>query len=144
MGTLGKADINKMSFRFDGTAKTYLAFKEAMIKWADSQEFPWMIRGGSVICAMFQAANAKQAKGARKTGTISLDVKAYDQDDIKADFEKAKILVSIALSLRKNRKEVLGAHFSDHEKQNCTEQELTEMHMELWSNLFNHHLHRGH
>ena len=136
MGTLGKADINKMSFRFDGAAKSYLAFKEAMIKWADSQEFPWMIRGGSVICAMFQAANAKQAKGARKTGTISLDVKAYDQDDIKADFEKAKILVSIALSLRKNRKEVLGAHFSDHEKQNCTEQELTEMHAHLDTEYF--------
>ena len=58
MGTLGKSDNNKMSFRFDGTAKSFPAFKEAMIKWAE-KEFPWMIRGGNVICAIYQAANAK-------------------------------------------------------------------------------------
>jgi hypothetical protein len=82
-----------MSFRFDGTAKSYPDFKEAMIKWADREEFPWMIRGGNVICAIYQAANAKAAKGTRSngsTGTISLDIqgKAYDQDQIKAELNR--------------------------------------------------------
>ena len=73
MGTLGKSNNDKMSFRFDdGTAKTYPAFKEAMIKWADEEGFPWMIEGGNAIFAIFQAANAKAAKGTRNsswTGT---------------------------------------------------------------------------
>ena len=107
MGTLGKSNNDKMSFRFDdGTAKTYPAFKEAMIKWADEEGFPWMIEGGNAIFAIFQAANAKAVKGTRSsssTGTISLDIKAYDQKEIKADFEKENILVSVALSMRIGR-----------------------------------------
>jgi uncharacterized protein YjgD (DUF1641 family) len=141
MGTLGKADINQMCFFFDGTAKSYPAFKEAMIKWADSQEFPWMIRGGNVICAMFQEANAQAAKSTGSSssmGTIWMDIqgKAYNQDVVKKEFVNAKILVSFALSLRKNRKEVLGAHFSDPEKQKCTEDELVEMHAHLDTEYF--------
>jgi hypothetical protein len=38
MGTLGKSD-DKMRLRFDGTPKSSQTFKEAMIKWADSEGF---------------------------------------------------------------------------------------------------------
>jgi hypothetical protein len=100
MGTLGKSDNDKMSLRFDGTPKTYPTCKEVMIKWADGEGFPWMIEGRNAICCIFQAANAKAAKGTRSsssTGTISMDIKAYDQKEITADFEKTNILVSVAL-----------------------------------------------
>ena len=62
MGTLGKSDNNKTGLRFDGTAKAYLAFKEAVIAKSDAEGYAWAINGGNVICAIFQAANAKAAK----------------------------------------------------------------------------------
>ena len=86
MGTLGKSDNDRMRLRFDGTPKLYQTFKEAMIKRADAEGYPWALAGENVICSIFQAANAKVAKSKSagagstrsSTGMISLDITTYD------------------------------------------------------------------
>ena len=124
MGTLGKSDNDKMCLRFGGTPKWYQTFKEAMIKRADTEGCPWAFAGGNAICSIFQAANAKVAKSKSagagstrsSTGRISLNITTYDKKEIKSEFEKASVMVSVTLSVRKNRKEALLTHFADPEK----------------------------
>ena len=75
MGTLAKTDAK---IKFDGTLKTWPAFKESMLKWADGEGFGYMLEGRQGICTIFQAASAaaaKKTKGDDK-GTISLDITA--------------------------------------------------------------------
>ena len=139
MGTLGKSDNNKTGLRFDGTPKSYPAFKEAVIAKSDAEGYAWAINGGNVICAIFQAANAKAAKKKaaatpKKTSasnTISLNIETYDDGEVKSEFEKASVTVSLALQVRKHRKELLGTHYADHEKQGVTPDQLNEMHKHM-------------
>ena len=57
MGTLEGTKMNQ-DLTCDGTAKNWPVFKAAMIKFADSKNFGYMLEGGHGICAMFQAASA--------------------------------------------------------------------------------------
>ena len=139
MGTLGKSDNNKTGLRFDGTSKSYPAFKEAVIAKSDAEGYAWAINGGNVICAIFQAANAKAAKKKatatpKKTSasnTISLNIETYDAGEVKSEFSKASVTVSLALQVRKHRKELLGTHYADHDKQGVTPDQLNEMHKHM-------------
>ena len=59
---------------FDGTAKYWPAFKQKLLKCADSQGFAYVLEAGQSICTIFQAASATAAKSkVTGKGTISLD-----------------------------------------------------------------------
>ena len=126
MGTLEKKD----AIKFDGTVKHWPAFKEAMTKWSDAEGFSWALDGGNGICAMFQAASAAAAKKSqsRGKGTISLDITAYKEPDIKTELGKSSVMASVSLAVRTNRKDTLGSHFADHDKLGMTADELTDAH----------------
>ena len=113
MGTLEQPTAK---IKFDGTPKSWPAFKEAMLKLADAQGFVFMLEGGHGLCAIFQAASAaaaKKAKGDTK-GTISLDITTYKDAEITAELEKTSVPTSVSLALRTNRKDKLdGATAQD-------------------------------
>ena len=61
MGTL-EGTKTKSGLTFDGTAKEWPAFKQKLLKYADSQNFAYMLEAGQNICTIFQAASATAAK----------------------------------------------------------------------------------
>jgi hypothetical protein len=133
MGTLeGTRDPGLI---FDGTSKQWPLFKWAMLKLADSKNLGYMLEGGHGICAIFQAASAAAARatrsGATATGTISLDIETYTKKEIEEEFKKTSVMTSVALAVRQNRKDKLGASWSDAEKCGLTETALTEAHKVL-------------
>ena len=88
MGTLEQPTAK---IKFDGTPKSWPAFKEAMLKKADVDGSVYMLEGGHGLCVIFQAASAaaaKKAKGDTTKGTISLDITTYKDAEIKAELEK--------------------------------------------------------
>ena len=126
MGTLGKTVLN-----FDGTLKSWPTFKEATLKWADDENFAYMLEGGHGICTIFQAASAaaaKKAKGDAAKGTISLDISKYKTDDVEAALKKTSVATSVSLAVRKHRKDQLGANWADHERCGMTEEDLRDAH----------------
>ena len=126
MGTLGKTVL-----KFDGTLKSWPAFKETTLKWADDENFAYMLEGGHGICAIFQtasAAAAKKAKGDAAKGTISLDISKYKTDDVEAALKKTSVATSVSLAVRKHRKDQLGANWADHERCGMTEEDLRDAH----------------
>jgi hypothetical protein len=60
-------------------------------------------------------------------GNDFLDIKTYAAKDIEAEFKKTSVL-SVALAVRGNRKEKLGAIWADHEKCGMSEDGLIEAH----------------
>ena len=121
---------------FDGTAKSWPPFKEAMLKWADAEGFPWTLDAGQGICNIFLASSAAAAKMAtRSTGgshsTVTLDITQYSLDTIKAELLKTSVMASVFLSLRTHRKDRLGANYSEHEKLSMTEDDLAVAHQLL-------------
>jgi hypothetical protein len=42
-----------------------------------------------------------------------MDITTYDKKEIRPGFEKASEMMSVALSVRKNREEALGTHLAD-------------------------------
>ena len=126
MGTLAKMDA-----KFDGTPKSWDKFKEAMLKWADTENITYMLEDGHGLCAIFQAASAaaaKKAVGDVTKGTISLDIAKHKEKDIEAELNKASVTTSVLLALRKNRKDQLGANWADHDKCGMKEKELADAH----------------
>ena len=132
MGTLEGTKMNQ-DLTFDGTAKNWPVFKVVMIKFADSKNFGYMLEGGHGICAMFQAASAAAARATRSgtTGTISLDIETYTKKEIEEEFKKTSVMTSVALAVRGNRKDKLGASWADALKCGLTEAALTEAHKVL-------------
>jgi len=91
------------------------------------------VDGGDVFCAMLQAASAKAAKSTVTSGkgTVSTNVTDYQKRDLQAAFTNASVTTSVLLELIANRKTVLGAHHTGHEKMGMTEDELTQAHAVL-------------
>ena len=130
MGTLGGTKMDP-DLVFDGSAKQWPIFKSAMLKLADSKNLGYMLEGGHGICAMFQAASAAAARattrsGATATGTISLDIETYTKKEIEEEFKKTSVMTSVALAVRQNRKDKLGASWADATKCGLTETALAE------------------
>ena len=74
MGTLLEGTKMSPDLTFDGTAKYWPAFKQKLLKCADSQGFAYVLEAGQSICTIFQAASATAAKSkVTGKGTISLD-----------------------------------------------------------------------
>jgi len=85
MGTLEQSETANVKVKFDGTPKSWPAFKEAMLKWADGQGFAYMLEGGHGLCAIFQAASAaaaKKTKGDAAKGMISSDIHKASESGI--------------------------------------------------------------
>ena len=61
MGTLEGMKTNP-GLTFDGTAKQWPAFKQKLLKYADSQNLAYMLEAGQIIFAIFQAASATAAE----------------------------------------------------------------------------------
>ena len=122
MGTLEGTKMNP-DLTFDGTAKQWPVFKSAMLKLADSKNFGYMLEGGHGICAIFQAASAAAARATRSgtTGTISLDIETYTKKEIEEQFKKTSVMTSVALAVRGNRKDKIGASWADAVKCGLTE-----------------------
>ena len=123
MGTLVKKTDDKIAF--DGTAKSWPPFKEAMLKWADAEGFPWTLDAGQGICNIFLASSAAAAKVATRSAgaapsTFTLDITQYSLDTIKAELLKTSVMASVFLSLRTHRKDRLGANYAEHEKLSMT------------------------
>ena len=104
---------------FDGTSKQWPLFKSAMLKLADSKNLGYMLEGGHGICAIFQAASAAAARATRSGATATGTIK------------KTSVMTSVALAVRQNRKDKLGASWADAEKCGLTETTLTEAHKVL-------------
>jgi hypothetical protein len=116
--------------KFDGTSKSWPSFKEAMLKWADAEGFSWTLDGGQGLCNLFLESSAAAARPATRTskGTISLDISTYDEAKIKEKLKEASVLASVALSVRTNRKDRLGANYADHDKLGMSADELSSAH----------------
>ena len=135
MGTLEGTKTNP-GLTFDGTAKSWPAFKQKLLKYADSQGFAFMLEAGQSICTIFQAASAAAAKGkvtakgsaVAGSGTISLDLSTYKAKEIEEEFKKTSVITSVALEVRKNRKDKLGSNWADPERCGLTEDELIKAH----------------
>ena len=90
-------------------------FKQKMLKYADSQNFVYMLEAGQSICTIFQAASVKSkatGKGSAVvagSGTISLDLGTYMAKEIEDEFKKTSAITSVALAVRGNRKDKLGS-----------------------------------
>ena len=52
MGTLEGMRMNP-GLTFDGTAKEWPAFKQKLLKYADSQNFVYLLEAGQSICTIF-------------------------------------------------------------------------------------------
>ena len=122
--TIGTLEGTKKNpgLTFDGTAKSWPAFKQNLLKHADAQGFAFMLEAGQSICEIFQAASAAAAKGkvtargsATGSGTISLDLSTYKDKDIEDKFKQTSVITSVALEVRKNRKDKLGSNWADAE-----------------------------
>ena len=59
-------------------------------------------------------------------GIISLDIKTYAAKEFEAAFKKTSVLTRVTLAVRENRKEKLGANWTDHEKCGMSEDGLIE------------------
>ena len=113
MGTSSEGTKMSPDLTFDGTAKNWPAFKQKLLKYADSQGFAYMLEAGQSICTIFQAASASAAKSKTTkgsavvagSGTISLDLGTYDGKVIKEEFKKTSVVTSVALAVRGNRKD---------------------------------------
>ena len=128
MGTLEGTKTNP-GLTFDGTAKEWPAFKQKLLKYADSQYFAYMLEAGQSICTIFQAASATAAKSKTATkGSISLDLETYKAKDIEDEFKKTSVTTSVALAVRGNRKEKLGSNWADAARCGLSEDELTKAH----------------
>jgi hypothetical protein len=104
-----------------------LAFKQKLLKCADSQGFAYMLEAGQSICTIFKAASATSAKSkATKSGTISLDLGTYEAKVITDEFKKTSVVTSVALAVRGNRKDKLGYNWADAEQCGLTEDELSK------------------
>ena len=117
---------------FDGT-KQWPTFKSVMLKWADSKNFGYMLEGGHGICAICQVASAAAARATRSNtmGTISLDIETDPKKEIEEEFKKTSVMTSVALVVRRNRKDKLGASWADAPKCGLTEAALIEAHKVL-------------
>ena len=128
MGTLEGTKLN-LDLTFDGKSKRWSQFKAASLKWADSKNFGYMLEDGHGICAIFQAASATAANSkATGSGTISLHKETYKKKEIEDEFKKTSVITSVALAVRRNRKERLGASWTDAHKCGLSEDALTESH----------------
>ena len=135
MGTLEGTKKN-LGLTFDGTAKGWQAFKQSLRKHADAQGFAFMLEAGQSICEIFQAASAAAAKvkvtargsAIPGSGTISLDLSTYKDKDIEEKFKETSVITSVALEVRKNRKDKLGSNWADPERCGLTEDELIKAH----------------
>ena len=116
--------------------KSWPAFKQSLLKHADAQGFAFMLEAGQSICEIFQAASAAAAKvkvtargsAIPGSGTISLDLSTYKDKDIEEKFKETSVITSVALEVRKNRKDKLGSNWSDPERCGLTEDELIKAH----------------
>ena len=128
MGTLEGTKKN-LGLTFDGTAKSWPAFKQSLPKHADAQGFAFMLEAGQSTCEIFQAASAAAAKvkvtargsAIPGSGTISLDLSTYKDKDIEEKFKETSVITSVALEVRKNRKDKLGSNWADPERCGLTE-----------------------
>ena len=117
MGTLEGTKTNP-GLTFDGPAKDWPAFKQKLLKYADSQNFVYMLEAGQSICTISQAESAAAAKSkvtakgsaVARSGTISLDLSTYKAKEIEEEFKKTSVITSVALEVRKNRKDKLGSN----------------------------------
>ena len=133
MGTSSEGTKIIPDLTFDGTAKNWPAFKQKLLKYADSQG---MLETGQSICTIFQAASASAAKSKTTkgsavvagSGTISLDLGTYDGKVIKEEFKKTSVVTSVALAVRGNRKDKLGSNWEDPESCGLTVDELEKAH----------------
>jgi hypothetical protein len=137
VGTMGTLEAPRIVLKFDRTAQGWLAFKQSMLKWTDSQNVGYMLEGGQGICIIFQAASVAAAKlkyaklKAKATGapaTISLDIEAYAEKEIEAELKKPSVLTGVALAVRGNRKEKPGVNWADAMKCGMFEDDLIEAH----------------
>ena len=95
-----------------------------------------MLEAGQSICEIFQAASAAAAKvkvtargsAIPGSGTISLDLSTYKDKDIEEKFKETSVITSVALEVRKNRKDKLGSNWADTERCGLTEEELIKAH----------------
>jgi hypothetical protein len=121
MGTLLEGTKMNPDLTFDGRAKQWAVFKQKLLKYAESQNFAYMLEAGQSICTIFQAASATAAKGKATRGpavvagsaTISLDLGMYEAKEIKDEFKKRSVIKSVALAVRGNRKDKLGSDWAD-------------------------------
>ena len=125
MGTLELTKTNP-GIKFDGSAREWPAFKQKLLKYADSQGFAYMLEAGQSICTIFQTASATAAKS--KAGTISLDLSTYEAKKIEAEFKKTSVITSVALAVRGNRKDKLRSNWADAGKCGLSEDDLIKAH----------------
>ena len=59
---------------------------------------------------------------------MSLDIETYTKKEIEEEFKKTSVMTSVALAVRKNRKDMLGASWAKAAKCGLTETALTEAH----------------
>jgi len=88
-----------------------------------------MLEAGQSICTIFQAASASAAKSKTATkGSISLDLETYKAKDIEDEFKKTSVTTSVALAVRRNRKEQFGSNWAEAARCGLSEDELTKAH----------------
>ena len=124
---MGTVEGNKPMF--DGTSKQWQSFKIAMRKWAGLNNVGFILEAGQSICTIFPAASASAAKSKTATkGSISLNLETYKEKDIEDEFKKTSVTTSVALAVRRNRKEQLGSNWADAERCGLSEHELIKAH----------------
>ena len=127
MGTLGKSHEEK-EISFSGEAKDWEKFRTNVNKDLEDKEMQWIICGAQAIAKHFQSIVAARTEDKSLQGTpMQTDLTTFPDKQIKkvtTAMDKMGAKFSLDLDLVKNKKDVIGSSWAEHDKLKITEEQL--------------------
>ena len=131
MGTFRKSHEEKEP-SFSGGAKDWEEFRTDVNNYLEDKDIQWIICGAQGIAKYFQGTVAERTADKSKQGKpMETDLAALSREKIKpviAAIDKMGAKVALDLALVKNKKDVIGSSWAEHEKLKITEDQLATWH----------------
>ena len=131
METLRKSHEEK-EISFSGEAKDWEKFRTNVNNDLEDKEMQWIICGAQVIDKYFQSIVTGRTTDKSLQGTpMQTDLTTFPDKQIKkvsTVMDKMGAKVSLDLVLVKNKKDVIGSSWAEHDKFKITEEQLAVCH----------------
>ena len=131
MGTLAGGSAASLAL-FDGQPQYWQAFKAKVCRLCDDKDWGWLIEGANVLSDHLQViVTAMTATSKRSAGGMSTDFSKFSKEAINEVAKKLKYTQSqfqLKYACIKNKKDTIGAHFTDSEKMGYSKDDLAKAH----------------
>ena len=131
MGTFRKSHEEKEP-SFSGGAKDWEEFRTDVNNYLEDKDIQWIICGAQGIAKYFQGTVAERTADKSKQGKpMETDLAVLSDKKIKsvtAAMDKMGAKVVLDLALVKNKKDVIGSSWAEHEKLKIDEDQLATWH----------------